>query len=101
MDLTVNEKKVIIDVISKSISGKVKVFLYGSRARDTKNLESDIDILILTNQNIRIETLRKIKIEISDALAGTKVDIVHSIFDKKNSFVNLIEDNAILLWERQ
>ncbi|MCX7908160.1 MAG: nucleotidyltransferase domain-containing protein [Ignavibacteria bacterium] len=100
MQLTKKEKRVIIDTISKKIDGKVKIFLYGSRTRNIKNIDSDIDILILTNKPIPNQLIREIKIEISDALGGTKIDIVNSRFDNKTAFVQLIEETAILLWER-
>lgn len=101
MDLHNKEKEVIIDVISKNTIGRIKVYLYGSLARNIRNFESDIDILILSEDKIPNEIIRKIKIAISEGLGGTKIDIVQSTFDSKTPFVELIEDSAVLLWERQ
>lgn len=100
MNLSEQEKEAIINVISKNYPGKLRVLIYGSRSRSISTMGSDIDILIFAHNLIPTERLRTIKIEISDTLGGTKIDIVQSTFENKSSFVRLIEDNAILLWER-
>ncbi len=100
MNLSEQEKEVIISLVSKNYAGKLRVLIYGSRSRNSSTLESDIDILIFAENLLSTERLRTIKIEISDTLGGTKIDIVQSTFENKSSFVSLIEDNAVLLWER-
>ncbi|ROL58260.1 nucleotidyltransferase domain-containing protein [Bacteroidetes/Chlorobi group bacterium Naka2016] len=100
MILSETEKENIIKVISRKIDGQLKIFIYGSRIRNIASKESDIDILILSEKTISNEAIRKIKIELSEALGGTKIDIVQSTFDSKSPFVQLIEDDAVLIWER-
>lgn len=100
MILSETEKENIIKVISRKIDGRLKIFIYGSRIRNIASKESDIDILILSEKTISNEAIRKIKIELSEALGGTKIDIVQSTFDSKSPFVQLIEDDAVLIWER-
>lgn len=101
MYLLENERKAIIEVISCRIDGEVQIYIFGSRSRGMKSEDSDIDILILTQSPISNKTLREIKIDISDLLGGSKIDIVHSTFQNKTSFINLIEEQAILIWERK
>ncbi len=101
MHLLENERKAIIEVISGKLEDEVQVYIYGSRSRGLSSEESDIDILILTQSPVPNKTLRQIKIDISDLLGGTKIDIVHSTFDNKTTFINLIEEQAILIWERK
>jgi predicted nucleotidyltransferase len=101
MILSEAEKKAIIEVLSSHLKGKSQIYLYGSRARNIDNKESDIDLLILSEQPISNEEVRIMKILISEKLSGTKIDIVVSDFTKKSPFVKLIEENAILLWERR
>lgn len=100
MILSETEKENIIRVISRKIDGRLKIFIYGSRIRNIASKESDIDILILLEKTISNEAIRKIKIELSESLGGTKIDIVQSTFDSKSPFVQLIEDDAVLIWER-
>lgn len=99
MRISKEEKDTIINTISSVISGTLKIYLYGSRTR--KNTKGgDIDILILTENPLPYETIRKIKIKIYDLLPNVKIDIVSSTFNQKSPFVKLIENDALLLWER-
>jgi len=99
MVISEKEKETLIKIISTTISGKLKIFLYGSRSRGKTN-DGDIDILILSEFPVPNETIRKIKIQFSDLFPEAKLDIVVNTFSKKTAFVKLIEDTAILLWER-
>ncbi len=99
MRISKEEKEIIISTISSIITGALKIYLYGSRTR--KNTKGgDIDILILTENPLPYETIRKIKINIFDLLPDVKIDIVSSTFTQKSPFVKLIENDAVLLWER-
>jgi predicted nucleotidyltransferase len=99
MGISEKEKEAIIQIIGSTISGKLKIFLYGSRSRGKKS-DGDIDILVLSETPVPYETIRKIKIRFSDLIPDAKLDIVVSTFSQKSAFVKLIEDTAILLWER-
>ncbi len=101
MILTKTEKNAIVKIISRRIPGKIQVYIYGSRTRNIKSKDSDIDILILTDNLIANNEIRKLKIEISEALGGTKIDIVQSTFDERTPFVKLVEEDAVLIWERK
>lgn len=101
MILTENEKQTIIQKISERIVGKIKILIYGSRVRNIQTKDSDIDILVLTENLVSNEEIRKMKIEISEALGGTKIDIVTTTFDNKSPFVELIEDDAVVIWEKK
>ena len=47
MGISEKEKEAIIQIIGSTISGKLKIFLYGSRSRGKKS-DGEIDILVLS-----------------------------------------------------
>ncbi len=63
-----------------------KVILYGSRAKGTQKLYSDIDITIL-GDNLNLSLLQKIEIELDDLLLPYKFDI---------SLYNEIDNNDLV-----
>lgn len=66
----INQK--IVEFLTKKYKLKV-IILFGSYARNTQNAESDIDIAIILNDNINIET---IKDELEDLLRK-EVDLIN------------------------
>lgn len=100
MRLTEQEKDAIIGSVETFVEGKFELRLYGSRAREG-TAGGDIDILILTEKEIPKNIIRKIKILIKDKIGYQQIDIVNSTFERKDSFVKLIETQSIILWERK
>lgn len=100
MRLTEQEKNAIIESVETLTEGKCEIRLYGSRAREGTT-GGDIDILILSENIIPKSIIRRIKIHIKDKIGYQQIDIVNSTFEKKDSFVQIIEGQSIKLWERK
>jgi predicted nucleotidyltransferase len=64
-DKTQHITKLIRNYIS-TIDPNAEVILYGSRARGDEHIDSDWDILILTNYQINVEIERKFRNELYD-----------------------------------
>jgi predicted nucleotidyltransferase len=79
-----------------SADAKAKVWLFGSRADDSKK-GGDIDIAILS-QTIRLAERMRIRRDIVDALGEQKIDIVVSA-DAADPFFRLALEKGIRLDE--
>lgn len=100
MRLTKQEKNAIIESIETFVEGKCEIRLYGSRAREG-TAGGDIDILILSEKEIPKSIIRRIKIHIKNSIGYQQIDIVNSTFERKDTFVRIIEEQSIKLWERK
>lgn len=98
--LSEQELEAIIEVCEKHIKIPYELRLYGSRAREG-TLGGDIDLLILSSKPIEKKILRRINIEIQDRIGVQKIDIVTSTYDSKNSFVELVKEESIKIWEHK
>jgi predicted nucleotidyltransferase len=89
------EKNVIIDAV-KSADPDAKVWLFGSRADDSKK-GGDIDIAVLS-EKINNEAMQKIQVRrfICDRIGEQKIDIVAST-DGKEAFFRLAVEEGIEL----
>ncbi len=65
-------KKIILQVMKKY--EYQSIILFGSRARQDYQEQSDYDLLIIMKNNIEIQDLRKIQMEIRKELALNDID---------------------------
>jgi len=75
---------------------RAEAYLFGSRVRETKR-GGDIDILILSEDQISRKTLRQIKIDFYKEFGLQKLDLVNFTYDEQHPFKSLIMDEAIRL----
>ena len=73
-----------------------KLYLFGSRTSDTA-LGGDIDLLILTENQIDKKIIRSIRIEFFKKFGWQKIDIVSYTYADNAVFKRLIQFNAIKL----
>lgn len=103
----VNKSQEIKELILKTLAGigvnVAKIFLFGSRAREDFDEESDYDILVILKEDISIEEKRELMIKVSMMLHKeirlTPFDIiVKSLkdFEKERDVVNTISRVAFL-----
>jgi len=94
MRITEHEKNVIVEAV-KNTDPTAKVWLFGSRADDTKK-GGDIDIGILSSG---VDVMGEIEIRqnICDRIGEQKIDIVVSK-DGRQAFFNHIVTKGILLY---
>ncbi len=96
--LTKRQIHTIVSIIKEFVQPKFQIKLYGSRTRpNTKG--GDIDLLLITEKEITPRVVRKIKVKLKDALGEDKIDLTTATFQNKSNFVQLIEDNAVTIWE--
>jgi predicted nucleotidyltransferase len=93
MRITEHEKNSIVEAV-KNIDPDAKVWLFGSRANDSKK-GGDIDIAILS-KNINNDVMQKIQVRrfICDRIGEQKIDIVTSA-DGKEAFFRLAVEEGI------
>jgi predicted nucleotidyltransferase len=96
MRITEHEKNVIIAAV-KSVDSDAKIWLFGSRADDSKK-GGDIDIAILS-EKINEDVMQKIQVRrfICDRIGEQKIDIVTSI-QGKEAFFRMAMSEGIQLY---
>ena len=95
MRISSAEKNHLIHEI-KSIAPEAEVYLFGSRASDHKK-GGDIDILILTEKRISLESKSKIRYSFMEQFGEQKIDIVNFTFLENDEFKRLILKDSILI----
>ena len=78
-------KQIVLDTLSKLDVKVLKILLFGSRARNEFNQDSDWDLLIILKQNISREDKIEISFQIGMALA--KKDITSDIIIRSRAEV--------------
>lgn len=78
-------KQIVLDTLSKLDVKVLKILLFGSRARNEFNQDSDWDLLIILKQNISREVKIEISFQIGMALA--KKDITSDIIIRSQAEV--------------
>lgn len=63
-------------IIRKELEGSYRLFLFGSRAKDTSSDRSDIDIGILSNTRITAKQLLTIQERLEQIPTLLKIDVV-------------------------
>ena len=96
MRITKFEKDTIVEAV-KSVDPDARVWLFGSRADDSKK-GGDIDIAIFS-EKIKQDVMQEIKVRriICDRIGEQKIDIVTSS-DGKEAFFRLAVAEGILLY---
>jgi len=95
MRITENEKNVIIDAV-KNIDPDARLWLFGSRADDSKK-GGDIDIAIFSEE-INNDVMKKIQVRrfICNRIGEQSIDIITSS-DGKEAFFRLAVEEGIKL----
>jgi len=95
MRITEQEKKVIIDAV-KNTDPNAKVWLFGSRADDSKK-GGDIDIAIFS-EKINNDVMQKIQVRrfICDRIGEQKIDILTTNSGKEAIFRLAVEEGIQL-----
>jgi predicted nucleotidyltransferase len=82
--------------INSLLNKNDEIFLFGSRVNDDAK-GGDIDVFILSNTKYSLDDLGAIKINFKKRFGWQKLDLLNWTFDEKNSFKDLIIDDAIRL----
>jgi uncharacterized protein len=93
MRLSQQEKEHILRAVRR-FDGCATVYLFGSRAVDTKK-GGDIDLLILSD-SVGIRQKQQIRRLICDAVGDQRIDIVVAA-DARNPFVKIAKETGVLL----
>jgi len=75
---------------------EAKLYLFGSRTDDTAK-GGDIDLMILSENQLDKKIIRKIRIDFFKKFGWQKIDIVNFTFSENTAFRKIIENTAIEL----
>ncbi len=89
------EWHIVRDILNKHVSG-YPVWAFGSRARHTHKLFSDLDIVVGSDQPLTISTLAALNEAFSESDLPWKVDIVDSA-TISDAFLSHIETHKVAL----
>ena len=93
--LRISYKKILISIIRKYLS-ECKIYLFGSRARKTHSVGSDVDLAVDAGQKVDFRILRKIKDDIEESNIPYFVDII-DLHNVSEEFKESIEKDKISL----
>ncbi|MBP3284940.1 MAG: nucleotidyltransferase domain-containing protein [Clostridia bacterium] len=93
---SIEEIKEIVVPICKKFFVK-QLFLFGSYARKAANNQSDIDLLVDTEQRLDLETYRELEDELADSLEKD-VDIVFIKYINPYMYESIVSE-AVSLYE--
>ena len=100
MRLSEEEKESIISAAVEAFDGPTAVYLFGSKADDTRK-GGDIDLLVLSDTIPDRSKIRIFKILLEEKLGERRIDVVSAAFDSEDTFVTLIKQEGIMLWEKK
>ncbi len=95
MNLTLNQERKIID-LAKRYNLKF-VILYGSKAKNRENIQSDIDIAILGEEVITFDILVDLNNEFAELFCVKNID-VKSLHNVDPLFLYEVTGNGVLLY---
>ena len=95
MRITVKEKDYLVAKI-KSIDPNARIFLFGSRANDSKK-GGDIDILILSVNKLSMKDKSEIRYGFIEKFGEQRIDLLNYTFNEENSFKSLILNDSVEL----
>lgn len=94
--------------LGKEIPEITELYLFGSRAQNTKSTRSDVDVLVVSSTSIQPQQLRKYSAEHCEALDLFVVDEGKAISSQNESFIEvgdffalLKKLNAVKIWSRK
>ena len=93
---SIEEIKAIVVPICKKFFVK-QLFLFGSYAKQSANHESDIDLLLDTEQRLDLETYGELEDELTDSLEKD-VDIVFIKYINPHMYESIVSE-AVSLYE--
>ena len=102
-------KNIILEIISKINKTDIadKIILFGSYANGTEGIDSDIDLLVLSDSDKSKKELYS-ELRVSCSNINMPLDIIiHSqneyekYSNQKNHFLNEIKNNGIVIYERK
>jgi predicted nucleotidyltransferase len=91
-----SEQAQLIRTQTKKLLPQAEVYLFGSRADDTKR-GGDIDILILADRKLNPDERGDIVLAFWKNFGEQKIDIVSFAHDEKSAFKNVVIQEAIKL----
>ena len=99
ISLSENEIQIIKNILKNHISNG-KVYIFGSRVKDTNKKFSDIDIAIDINRKLTLNEMSRLKddFEESDLIYITDIIDYNAVSD---SFRNIIDNEKILIYETE
>ncbi len=99
ISLSENEIQIIKNILKNHISNG-KVYIFGSRVKDTNKKFSDIDIAIDINRKLTLNEMSRLKddFEESDLIYITDIIDYNAVSD---SFRNIIDNDKILIYETE
>ena len=97
ISLSENEIQIIKNILKNHISNG-KVYIFGSRVKDTNKKFSDIDIVIDINAKLSLNEMSRIKDDFEESDLIYIVDIIdYNAVD--NSFKSIIDNEKVLIYE--
>ena len=78
----------------KALDRDAELYVYGSRADMTKK-GGDIDLVILSHENLDKTKLSNVKHEFRDVFGKQKIDLVNFTYEENPPFKKLIMSDAI------
>lgn len=92
-------------ILNKNIDGLKIIILFGSCARLEMNIESDVDLLIVTDECIDPYLKSDLTSELDEPIMGVSTDVkcytLTQLKQSKSLFVDNIRKDGILLWKEK
>ncbi len=86
----------LVSLAKENFGEDCKLYLFGSRVDDSKK-GGDIDLLLLTDEKIKLKEKWAIKRKIYDLIGEQKIDLVNFTHSEEDAFKDIILEDAILL----
>jgi predicted nucleotidyltransferase len=96
MDMLPEDLEIVEKILKKHLAGSTKVWVFGSRAKNTAKKFSDLDLVMDAGKPLAFADLAAIRFDFEESPLPYKVDVVdwHAISE---SFQKLIQADRILL----
>ena len=95
-DIRPDHFKIVQDILNKSLSSDVKVWVYGSRAKWTTLDSSDLDLALESKDKIDDKIIAQLKRDFEESNLPYEVDVV-DIADVQSFFKDIINKDKVLL----
>ncbi|MBF0185918.1 MAG: restriction endonuclease subunit S [Magnetococcales bacterium] len=99
IDIRPDQWEIVRDILHKHVSDR-EVWAFGSRARWTAKQYSDLDLAVLGNEALDLETLAGLEEDFSESDLPFKVDVVDWATTSE-AFRGIIEQGRVLVQEKE
>jgi len=81
IDITPEQYRIVKDIINRFLPNTCKVWVFGSRAKDTAQDYSDLDLALDAGKEVDYDTIRQLKLAFEESRLPYTVDVVdlHSV----------------------